>query len=121
MLERESDEELLARTASGDQRAFRPLIARHMGRAIRLAQAIVGNAADADDVAQDAFMRVWSQAASFDPSLARFTTWLHRIVVNLAIDRTRRPRRRADRAGRPTSRASSRARSPLSSPTRSST
>jgi RNA polymerase sigma-70 factor, ECF subfamily len=92
MLERESDEELLARTASGDQRAFRPLIARHMGRAIRLAQAIVGNAADADDVAQDAFMRVWRQAASFDPSVARFTTWLHRIVVNLAIDRTRRPR-----------------------------
>jgi RNA polymerase sigma-70 factor, ECF subfamily len=97
MLERESDEEpsdeqLLARTAAGDQRAFRPLIARHMGRAIRLAQTIIGNASDADDIAQDAFLRVWRQAGSFDPGIARFTTWLHRIVVNLAIDRTRRPR-----------------------------
>lgn len=97
MLERKgneepSDEQLLARTAAGDQRAFRPLIARHMGRAIRLAQAISGNASDADDIAQDAFLRVWRQAESFDPGIARFTTWLHRIVVNLAIDRTRRPR-----------------------------
>ena len=97
MLERASDEELsdeqlLARTAAGDQRAFRPLVARHMGRAIRLAQAIIGNASDADDIAQDAFLRVWRQAGSFDPDIARFATWLHRIVVNLAIDRTRRPR-----------------------------
>jgi RNA polymerase sigma-70 factor, ECF subfamily len=92
MFERESDEELLARTAAGEQRAFRPLVARHMGRAIRLAQTIIGDASDADDVAQDAFLRVWRQAGSFDPAIARFTTWLHRIVVNLAIDRTRRPR-----------------------------
>jgi RNA polymerase sigma-70 factor (ECF subfamily) len=63
-----------------------------MGRAIRLAQAIIGNASDSDDIAQDAFLRVWRQAGSFDPDIARFTTWLHRIVVNLAIDRTRRPR-----------------------------
>jgi RNA polymerase sigma-70 factor (ECF subfamily) len=90
--EEPSDEQLLERTAAGDQRAFRPLIARHMGRAIRLAQAIIGNASDADDIAQDAFLRVWRQAGSFDPDIARFTTWLHRIVVNLAIDRTRRTR-----------------------------
>ena len=90
--EEPSDEQLLARTAAGDQRAFRPLIARHMGRAIRLAQAISGNASDADDIAQDAFLRVRRQSGSFDPAIARFTTWLHRIVVNLAIDRTRRPR-----------------------------
>jgi RNA polymerase sigma-70 factor, ECF subfamily len=91
MLERESDEDLLARTASGDHRAFRPLVARHMGRATRLAQTIVGNPSDADDIAQDAFLRVWRRAESFDPDVARFTTWLHRIVVNLAIDRARRP------------------------------
>ncbi len=91
MLERESDEELVARAASGDQRAFRPLIARHMGRAMRLAHAILGNANEADDIAQEAFLRVWNQASSFDPGLARFTTWLHRIVLNLAIDRMRRP------------------------------
>ena len=46
---------------------------------------------EADDIAQEAFLRVWNQASSFDPGLARFTTWLHRIVLNLAIDRMRRP------------------------------
>jgi RNA polymerase sigma-70 factor (ECF subfamily) len=43
-------------------------------------------------VAQEAFLRVWRKAGSFDPARARFTTWMHQIVVNLAIDRTRAPR-----------------------------
>ena len=87
-----SDEELMARVATaGDHAAFRTLMHRHMRRAIRVAQSIVANAADADDIAQDAFLRIWHRARSFDPALAKFTTWMHRIVVNLAIDRTRRP------------------------------
>jgi RNA polymerase sigma-70 factor, ECF subfamily len=92
MHEGESDETLMAKTASGDHRAFRLLVARHMGRAIRLAEAATGNTSDADDIAQEAFVRVWNRASSFDPGIARFTTWLYRIVVNLAIDRARRPR-----------------------------
>jgi RNA polymerase sigma-70 factor (ECF subfamily) len=87
-----SDEELMARVAAaGDHAAFRTLMHRHMRRAIRVAQSIVTNAADADDIAQDAFLRIWHRSKSFDPALAKFTTWMHRIVVNLAIDRTRRP------------------------------
>ena len=88
----ESDETLMALSAAGDHPAFRRLMARHMHRAIRVAQATLRSAADADDVAQEAFVRVWSRAGSFDPELARFTTWLYQIVVNLAIDRLRRPR-----------------------------
>jgi RNA polymerase sigma-70 factor (ECF subfamily) len=87
----ESDESLMGLVAHGDQRAFRILMGRHMGLAIRAAQRIVGNAAEADDIGQDAFLRVWSRAASFDPNVARFTTWLYRVVVNLALDRVRMP------------------------------
>jgi RNA polymerase sigma-70 factor (ECF subfamily) len=92
MLEEASDEELMALVSAGDHAAFRALMGRHMRRAIRVAQGVTGNAAEADDVGQEAFVRVWRRAASFDPAIARFTTWMHQIVVNLAIDRMRRPR-----------------------------
>jgi RNA polymerase sigma-70 factor (ECF subfamily) len=92
MHEGDRDEALLVQAAQGDHRAFRILMGRHMSRTIRLAESILGSTADADDIAQEAFVRVWKGATSFDPTVARFTTWLHRIVVNLAIDRSRRPR-----------------------------
>ena len=57
---------------------------------MRLALRVLGDAAEAEEVAQEAFLRAWQAAAGFDPARARFSTWLHRIVVNLAIDRTRR-------------------------------
>jgi RNA polymerase sigma-70 factor (ECF subfamily) len=85
-----SDEALMAAVAAGQQQAFRILMGRHMQRAIRVAQRVVRDSAEADDIGQDAFLRVWSHAASFDPDIARFTTWLYRIVLNLAFDRTRR-------------------------------
>ena len=91
MHEGDGDEALVAQNASGNAGAFRLLMARHMGRTIRLAESILGGTSDADDVAQEAFVRVWKGASSFDPAIARFTTWLYRIVVNLAIDRSRRP------------------------------
>jgi len=87
----ESDESLMGLVAQGDQRAFRILMGRHMGLAIRVAQRVVGSAAEADDIGQDAFLRVWSRASSFDPRVARFTTWLYRVVINLALDRLRTP------------------------------
>jgi RNA polymerase sigma-70 factor (ECF subfamily) len=92
MPDEETDEALMAAVCDRDQRAFRILMGRHMPRAIRVAQRIVGSAAEADDIGQDAFLRVWLRAASFDPKLARFTTWLYRIVLNLAFDRVRKPR-----------------------------
>jgi RNA polymerase sigma-70 factor, ECF subfamily len=90
MTEGESDEELMALVAAGDNAAFRRLMARHMGRAIRVAETVVRSGAEADDIAQEAFIRIWRNATGFDPQLARFTTWMHRIVVNLSIDRKRR-------------------------------
>jgi RNA polymerase sigma-70 factor (ECF subfamily) len=87
----DTDEALMALVVARDQRALRALMDRHMGRAIGLAIRVAGNA-EADDIAQEAFLRVWSRASSFDPQTGRFTTWLYRIVLNLAIDARRRPR-----------------------------
>lgn len=95
MLESASDEDLMEQIAAGDHAAFRVLMARHMRRAIRVAQGVLRQASEADDVAQDAFLRMWRHARAFDPARARFTTWMHRIVVNLAIDRMRQPRLQA--------------------------
>jgi len=90
MMEDLSDEALMAKVSARQQQAFRILMSRHMKRAVRVAHRVVRDAAEADDISQDAFLRVWSHAASFDPKIARFTTWLYRIVLNLAFDRTRR-------------------------------
>lgn len=90
MMEEPSDEALMAAVSARQQQAFRILMARHMQRAIGVAQRIVRDPGEADDIGQEAFLRVWSRAASFDPDIARFTTWLYRIVLNLAFDRSKR-------------------------------
>jgi RNA polymerase sigma-70 factor (ECF subfamily) len=91
----ETDEVLMTLVAARDQRAFRLLMERHMARVIALAERIVGSNAEADDIGQDAFLRVWDNAAGFDAKIGRFTTWLYRIVLNLALDTRRRRARRA--------------------------
>lgn len=84
-----SDEALMARIARGDERAFRELAGRHLPATVGLARRILGNAAEAEDVAQEAMLRVWTYAPRWQP-LALFRTWLTRVVVNLCIDRRRR-------------------------------
>jgi RNA polymerase sigma-70 factor, ECF subfamily len=78
--------------ARRDRTAFRTLLQRHSRRMIALAQNTLGIAAEAEDVVQEAFIRVWANAAKFEPGRAQFTTWLHRIVLNLCIDYVRKPR-----------------------------
>ena len=81
------DEDTLVRRAqAGDQAAFRALVARHRDRAYALALRLTGSAADAEEVAQDAFVRAWRALPAFRRE-ARFGTWLHRIVARLALDR----------------------------------
>ncbi len=85
----DSDEALMARVARGDEVAYRLLSRRHVPAMLGLARRILGNAADAEDVAQEAMLRVWTHAPRWQP-LAAFRTWLTRIVVNLCLDRKRR-------------------------------
>jgi RNA polymerase sigma-70 factor (ECF subfamily) len=85
----DSDEALMARVARGDERAYHSLTRRHLPAMLGLARRILGNAADAEDVAQEAMLRVWTHAPRWQP-LAAFRTWLTRVVVNLCLDRKRR-------------------------------
>jgi len=86
-----SDEELMGWLAEGDRRSFEALANRHLERALRTAARILGNAADAEEIAQEAMLRVFTRAHSWRPGRAKFTTWLYQIVVNLAVDLRRRP------------------------------
>jgi RNA polymerase sigma-70 factor (ECF subfamily) len=84
------DHELMARAAQGDERAFRMLLRRHAMGAIRLARRVLGSEALAEEIVQDAFLRVWINAPRWRPRAA-FRTWLYRIVVNLCLNAKRRP------------------------------
>jgi len=85
----DSDEALMARVARGDERAFRELAGRHLPAMLGLARRILGSAAEAEDVAQEAMLRVWTHAPRWQP-LALFRTWLSRVVLNLCLDRKRK-------------------------------
>lgn len=83
------DLELLPRIASGDARACRTLVDRHLPRLHALAFRLTGSSADADEICQDAFVRAWRQARDWRSGQARFATWLHQVVLNLSRDRLR--------------------------------
>jgi RNA polymerase sigma-70 factor (ECF subfamily) len=86
------DEALLARVGEGEPAAVRALVARKLPRLLALAGRMLGDPAEAEDVAQETFVRAWKQARSWKPGAARFDTWLHRVALNLCYDRLRRRR-----------------------------
>lgn len=92
MDETDPDEALLARIARGEPAAVRALVARKLPRLMSLGQRMLGDAAEAEDVAQEVFLRVWKQAPRWRPGEAKFDTWLHRVALNLCYDRLRRRR-----------------------------
>jgi RNA polymerase sigma-70 factor (ECF subfamily) len=85
------DHALIRRAQQGEEAAFEALVRRHQQRAWRVARNLVPSDEDAQDLAQEAFVRVFKSLATFDFEHG-FTTWLYRIVTNLAIDHLRRRR-----------------------------
>lgn len=83
------DHDLMGRAAQGDERAFRELTRRHAAGALRLARRILGSEAQAEEIVQDAFLRVWINAPRWRPEAA-FRTWFYRIVINLCLNAKRR-------------------------------
>ena len=86
------DEDLVRRVGQGDPAAAQTLVARKLPRILALAQRMLGDAAEAEDVAQEAMLKAWRQAPKWAPGKARFDTWLHRVALNLCYDRLRRRR-----------------------------
>jgi len=85
------DTTLMTRHLDGDELAFGVLVARHRDRAWSVALRTLGDPTEAADAVQDAFLSAFRSAGSFR-SEAKFSTWLHRIVVNACLDRMRRAR-----------------------------
>lgn len=86
------DEDLVRRVGQGDPAATQTLVARKLPRILALAQRMLGDAVEAEDVAQETLLRAWKQAPRWTPGKARFDTWLHRVALNLCYDRLRRRR-----------------------------
>jgi RNA polymerase sigma-70 factor (ECF subfamily) len=82
------DQELMAAVARQDGRAFARLVERHLGWSLRFVERMVGARADAEDLVQSAFLRVWQGAARWEPQ-AKFSTWFYRVLHNLCMDHFR--------------------------------
>lgn len=91
-----SDADLLAAFARGDRAAAMELTRRLTPRVVGQAFRMLGNRAEAEDVAQDAMMRLWKIAPDWDADRAKVTTWLYRVVANLCTDRLRKTGRNVD-------------------------
>jgi RNA polymerase sigma-70 factor (ECF subfamily) len=87
-----SDRELVQQAQAGDTEAFSALVVEHQLFVYNLALRVVGNADEAEDVAQEAFVRAWLALPNFRGQ-AQFRTWLYRIVTNLCCNRVPRLRR----------------------------
>ena len=94
----EADAALVARVGAGESAACRSLMEAHLGRIHGFAWRMLGDAGDAEDVAQEAFLRLWRQAGKWRAE-ARVGTWLHRVAHNLCVDRLRK--RRGDSGEQP--------------------
>lgn len=87
-----SDERLVERAKKGDADAFEVLVSRYERKVYNLAYRLTGHHEDASDLAQDAFVRVYTRLADFRGD-SSFATWLYRIVTNACKDELRRRRR----------------------------
>ncbi len=86
---------LVGRAKAGDEDAFRQLVERHGHGLFRLAWRLTGNRENAEDIVQEAFLKAYRALHRFDER-SRFSTWLHRIAANSALDLLRRQQRHAE-------------------------
>jgi RNA polymerase sigma-70 factor, ECF subfamily len=88
-VELDADQELVARVRNGDEEAFAKLVLKYQSRVLTLATRILDNRSEAEDVAQDIFVKVFQSLHDFRGA-SRFSTWLYRITVNHCLNHLRR-------------------------------
>ena len=86
MTSEDTDEELMLAVCDGDQSAYRILVKRHLTAISHYAFRLLGNQRDTEDISQEVFLRLWTNASNWQPKKAKLSTWLHRITHNLCID-----------------------------------
>mgnify|MGYP001811624960 CR=1 FL=1 len=91
-----TDETLMEAINNGDKPAFDMLVTRHLNAIHAYAYRLSRSRADADDVAQEVFLKVWRKAGTFRPGKVKVTTWLHRIAHNACVDLFRKRSRQSD-------------------------
>lgn len=89
-------DDLVARAQAGDQTAFRELYRQHAGRVYALCLRLTGDGRDAEERTQDVFVRLWDKLRSFRGDSA-FSSWLHRLAVNVVLNERRTTGRRERR------------------------
>jgi len=94
----ESDDALMARMAARDSDALRMLAQRHAHLPWRIACRMLGDPNEAEDVAQDALLRLWQHAGRWQPGGSGVAAWLTRVATNACLDRLRKRRFVADEA-----------------------
>ncbi|MDH4445057.1 MAG: sigma-70 family RNA polymerase sigma factor [Akkermansiaceae bacterium] len=89
------DFQLMERVGAGDHEAFRELVERHQGAVVGTVAKMLGNPSEAEDIAQQVFLRIWRNAKRYRPD-AKFTTYLYTITRNLVFNETRRRSRKKE-------------------------
>ena len=83
------EEKLIKKIKKGDRDAFAELVELYKDKIYQVAYRLVGNAQEAEDVAQETFLRVYANLDHYDPTY-KFSTWVYRIATNLSIDQLRK-------------------------------
>ncbi len=91
----EDEDDLVVRAGQGEATAIASLVSGKLPRVLALARRLLGDQTEAEDVAQETFLRAWKAAPTWRPGRAKFDTWLHRVALNLCYDRLRRRKRLA--------------------------
>jgi RNA polymerase sigma-70 factor (ECF subfamily) len=86
----QEDSQLMMAVAKGDKDAFTEIVTRHLAPLIHFALRYVGRRPDAEDVAQEAFIRLWNNAPNWEEKGFSLRSWIYRVTYNLCIDELRK-------------------------------
>jgi RNA polymerase sigma-70 factor (ECF subfamily) len=91
-----TEQETIALAAAGDQQAFRVLVEAHQGLVYSIAFRLVRNATEAEDLTQEAFIRLWKNLSRYNPQF-KLKTWIGKIVTNLAFDHLKSSQKKSEK------------------------